>query len=68
MDALFAATLDTACLMDLVSRYLFSNGVLSFCAVTVTGEGSVLASLDINEMDNGDSPVDDESLRTVGGS
>ena len=59
---------DTAFLVALFCKYRVSNGVLSFCAVMVTGGGKVDASLDISDMDNGDSPVDDTSLRTVGGS
>jgi hypothetical protein len=46
-----------------------SIGVLSFCAVTVTGCNSGIdESLAIREIESGEVPVADESLLTVGGS
>jgi hypothetical protein len=61
-------TLETACLIGLLCKYRVSSGVLSFWAVIVTGWGKIVASLDIREIDSGDSPVEDASLLTVGGS
>lgn len=67
-EAVVDNNFDTAFLVALFCKYRVSNGVLSFCAVMVTGGGKVDASLDISDTDNGDSPVEEASLRTVGGS
>jgi hypothetical protein len=61
-------TLETACLIGLLCKNRVSSGVLSFWAVMVTGGGKVDASLDMREIDSGESPVEDASLLTVGGS